>query len=59
LKQNITFLEHELETTKKNCATNLKTHHIILKNLENQNNDLYTERSIALKHMELLEVTFE
>ena len=37
LQQNNVFLEHELETLKKNCASNFKTQNIFLKNLENQN----------------------
>lgn len=56
LQQNITFLEHELENIKKNCTSSLKTQDIFLKDLENKNNELLTERHVALKNMELLQV---
>ena len=58
LHQNITFLEHELDALKKNCASNMKTQNIFLKSLENQNTELLSERAIALRNMELLEVSF-
>lgn len=56
LQQNIIFLEHEIETMKKNSAYNIKAQGMYLKNLENQNHELMADRDIALKNMELLEV---
>jgi hypothetical protein len=37
LKQNIQFLEHEIETSKKNNVSNLKNQTIFMKSLQNQN----------------------
>lgn len=56
LQQNINFLEHELENVKKNCSSSLKTQDYFLKDLENKNNELLSERHIALKNMDLLQV---
>ncbi len=56
IQQNVAFLENELETRKKNSASNLKAQNIFLKSLENQNTELMTERAIAVKQMQLLEV---
>lgn len=55
LQQNNIFLEHELDTLKKTCTSNLKNQSIFLKNLENQNCELLSERAIALRNMQLLE----
>lgn len=37
-QQNIVFLEHELDSLKKSCASNMKTQSLFLRNLESQNN---------------------
>jgi hypothetical protein len=55
LQQNLKFLELEYENMRKSNDCNLKTQNYFLKNLENQNSELLTERAIALKNMELLQ----
>ncbi len=55
LQQNLKFLELEYENMRKSNDSNLKTQNYFLRNLENQNNELMSERAIALKNMELLQ----
>lgn len=56
LQQNLKFLEIELENMRKSNDSNIQTQNYFLKNLENQNSELLSERAIALKNMELLQV---
>lgn len=55
LQQSLKFLELEIQTQKRTNDSNLKTQNYFLKNLENQNSELISERAIALKNMELLQ----
>ena len=56
LQQSLKFLEIELENMRKSNDSNIQTQNYFLKNLESQNSELLSERAIALKNMELLQV---